>query len=135
MKRQILGLAFAAFSFFTLSAFGDKHSKVETKAVANAQELELDILVKADSGYQLTADAPWLLTLNNVKGLKLTTKDGKFSTNTFDEKLPGFKVKAPLESGVNAGSIEYSVKAFICTDDKKQCYPQFHKGTIDWKRS
>lgn len=135
MKQMIRGLAFATFSFFALTAFGDKHSKVETKAVPGAEGVELNFLVKPDSGFHLTTDAPWQLTLNNVKGLKLETKDGKFSTNTFDEKLPGFKIKAPVEAGINSGSIDYTVKAFICTDDKKQCYPQFHKGTIDWKRS
>ena len=137
MKNTFRGLAFALSCFVTLdaSAFGDKHSSVETKAVANASDLQLEFSVKADSGYKLTLDAPWQLTLNNVNGLKLETKDGKFSTSNFDEKLPGFKVTAPLDASVKSGKIEYSMKAFVCTEDKKQCYPQFHKGTIDWKRS
>ncbi len=135
MLHTLKGLVFATFCFLLLNAFGAKHSKVETKVNASAQQLEIEVIVKPDPGMMLTQEGPWQLTLSNTQGLKLETKDGKFVSKDFQESIPGFKVQAPLEANAQAGKLDYTVKAFVCTVDKKQCFPQQHKGSIEWKRS
>ncbi len=132
---KLRALALSAISFAFLCGFGEKHSSVETKTSVKGDQLTVDVLVKPDPGMHLTKDGPWSLTLTDTKGLKLEAKDGKYVTKSFDESLPGFQVQAPIEAGVSSGHVNYDIKAFVCTEDKKQCFPQQHKGSFDWKKS
>ncbi len=135
MRQRLASMALAAASFFLLSGFGEKHSSVEAQSVFKDKTVELQFKVKPNEGMQISKEAPWTLQLVNTKGLKLETKDGKFETKTFQEGLPGFEVKAPLEGEISAGKVDYTIRAFVCTNDKKHCYPQLHKGSLEWKKS
>ena len=115
-------------------AFGVKHSSVETKTAVSGPNLGIEVLVKPDAGFHLTKDGPWQIALSGATGLKLETKDGRYVAKNFDEKLPGFKITAPIEGAAASGHIDYEIKAFVCTEDKTQCFPQEHKGAIDWKK-
>lgn len=128
-------LLFLTLSSPTVFGFGEKHSQVETKTVVVGQNLEIEVLVKPDANMVISKEAPWQVAFTQAPGLNLEMKDGKFVSKVFDEKLPGFKVTAPIASDAKSGRIDYDVKAFVCTKDKKQCFPQQHKGTIDWKKS
>jgi|NOAtaT_6_FD_contig_31_8777249_length_840_multi_3_in_0_out_0_2 hypothetical protein len=130
--RILSTLGFLGMSFFFLAGFGAKHSSVETKTQIVGSELELQVFVKPNPGMMVTKEGPWSLTLTSAPGLKLDLKEGKFETKEFIESMPGFTIKAPVEA--DKGKIEYSVKAFVCTNDKKHCYPQMHKGSIDWSK-
>jgi hypothetical protein len=132
MRRQLASIALASASFFFLTGFGEKHSSVEAQSSAKDKGVELQFKVKPDAGMQISKEAPWTLQLVNTQGLKLETKEGKFETKTFDEALPGFTVKADAEGA--SGKVDYVIKAFVCTTDKKHCYPQMHKGSLEWKK-
>jgi hypothetical protein len=132
MMRLLPSLGFLGLSFFLLTGFGGKHSTVETKAQVVGSNLELQVLVKPNPGMMVTKEGPWSLTLTSAPGLKLELKDGKYETKEFVESLPGFTVKAPVEA--EQGKLEYTVRAFVCTTDKKHCYPQMHKGSVDWAK-
>lgn len=133
--RKLFGSALLlSSSFFFLTGFGQKHSSVETQSAVKEKGVELEFKIKPNKGMQISKDGPWSLQLVNTKGLKLETKDGKFETKTFDEALPGFKVKAELDGAAPTGKVEYTMKAFVCSDDKKHCYPQLHKGSLVWKK-
>lgn len=122
-------------SFFFLSGFGIKHSSVESKAKVVGDNLEIELVVKPNEGMMLTPEGPWSVTFTQAPGLKLDSKDGKYVNKTFDEKIPGFKVVAPIDGKAASGKIDYDLRAFVCTTDKKQCFPQQHKGSFDWKKS
>lgn len=135
MRKQLGSIALAFTSFFFLTGFGAKHSSVEAQSSVKDKAVELQFKIKPDQGMQISKDGPWTLQLVNTQGLKLDTKDGKFETKTFDESLPGFTVKAELEGAAATGKVDYTMKAFVCTTDKKHCYPQLHKGSLEWKKS
>ncbi|RZA23734.1 MAG: hypothetical protein EOP10_11930 [Proteobacteria bacterium] len=127
--------ALSAISFALLTGFGPKHSSVEPKTKVVGDQLEIELLVKPNPGMKLTPEGPWSVTFTQAPGLKLDMKDGKFVDKTFDEKIPGFKILAPIDGKATAGKIDYDLRAFVCTEDKKQCFPQQHKGSFDWKKS
>lgn len=134
MRNKLASLALAGASFFFLTGFGEKHSSVEAQSAPKDKTVELQFKVKPDQGMQISKEAPWTLQLVNTQGLKLETKDGKFETKSFDEALPGFLVKAELEGAAVTGKVDYTIRAFVCTNDKKHCYPQLHKGSLEWKK-
>lgn len=134
MKKLALVLL-SAMSSTALFGFGEKHSSVETKTAVVGQNLEIEVKVKPDADMVISKEAPWQVAFTQAPGLKLEMKDGKYVSKVFDEKLPGFKIVAPLDAAAKEGKIDYEVKAFVCTVDKKQCFPQQHKGSIDWKKS
>lgn len=135
-KAFALGLVMAtSLSSSLLFGFGEKHSSVETKTKVVGSNLEIELLVKPDAGLHVTKDGPWSVTFTEAPGLTLEMKDGKYVNRSFDEKIPGFKVVAPVDPKAKSGSISYEVRAFVCTDNKTQCYPQQLTGKIDWKKS
>lgn len=127
-------LSFTGLSFFFLTGFGEKHSTVETASTSQAQSIELKFKVVPDTGMQISKEAPWTLQLSNTQGLKLELKEGKFESKSFDETLPGFLIKTGTDGAVKAGKLDYTIRAFVCTLDKKHCYPQLHKGSLDWNK-
>lgn len=135
MQKTLKALALTGISFFLLSGFGAKHSSVEAKSAAQGKALTFTFTVKPDADMKITREGPWSVTLTDTKGLKLDLKDGKFTTKELNEAIPGFEVKTEAEPGVKSGKVNYTVKAFVCSADKKHCYPQEHKGTLDWTQS
>ena len=135
MRNIIKSLALAGGSFLLLCGFGEHHSKIETKSSSSANGIELKFRVVPDADMQISKDGPWTLQLTHVEGLKLETKEGKFETKTFDEALPGFLIKTETDPKISSGKIDYSIKAFVCSLDKKHCYPQAHKGSLDWTKN
>lgn len=129
MKRT---LSLALVSFFFLTGFGKPRSAVETEAVKEGNTLAMRFLIKPIPGIAVNPDGPWLLTLSNPEGLKLELKDGKFESKTLDQKLPGFSVKAEALPQAKQAKVDYVMRAFVCTEDKKQCYQDTHKGSLSW---
>ncbi len=135
MRQKLASIALAGLSFFFLTGFGEKHSSVEAVSGYKDKSVELQFKVKPDAGMKISKEGPWTLQLTNTQGLKLETKEGKFESKSFDENLPGFILRVPSDETVKAGKVDYTIKAFVCTEDKKHCYPQLHKGSLDWKKS
>ncbi|MDQ3231506.1 MAG: hypothetical protein M3Q07_06760 [Pseudobdellovibrionaceae bacterium] len=146
--RKLFGPAlFLSSSFFLLTGYGVKHSEVKAQSSVKDKSVELEFKIKllnegkktdkeADQKeVQISKEGPWTLELVNTQGLKLETKDGKFISKTFDEKLPGFTVKAGLDGATPSGKVDYMMRAFVCTTDKKTCYTERHTGSLEWKKN
>lgn len=129
MIRQ---LSLACISFFLLSGFGKPRSSVATEAKKEGQTLAMKFLIKPIPGMAVNPEGPWLLTLSNPEGLKLELKDGKFENKVLEEKLPGFSVNAETLPNAKQAKVDYVMRAFVCTEDKKQCYQDSHKGSLTW---
>lgn len=127
MKRiTILVLSFVFFGF------GSEHSKVETNVVKQTgDKLEISFHISANKDMQLTHQAPWSLTLTETNNLDLKLKEGKFVTKEYQSSPAGFVVKTKA-IGAQKGVFKYKMKAFVCTLDKKRCYPQTHQGEVSW---
>lgn len=132
MINVLKSIGFASFSFFLLSGFGAKHSTLEALATPEGNKLVLKFVVKPNADMMVTKEGPWSVTLTETKGLKLELKDGKFQSKELNESIPGFEVKTEAEAGSTSGKVDYVVRAFVCSTDKKHCYPQQHKGSLNW---
>lgn len=129
MKKIVLGLAVLPF----LVGFGSKHSSLTTTSKVVGDELVLQFKIEANKGMQLTHDAPWSITLSNFGKLELEQKDGKFVSRAYDKSLPGFTIKTKASG--STGTLDYKMRAFVCTEDKTLCYPQSHAGSVQWNKS
>ncbi len=127
---QTTALLLASFTFLT--GFGEKHSKVVTQVKQLEKSIEFKFTVEPDPGHSISKDGPWTLQLSKTDGLNLELKNGNYENKNFDEKLPGFTLQAPWNPKAKSGKVDYTIRAFVCTNDKKHCYPQLHKGSVDW---
>lgn len=127
---KILFALFLTLPF--LWGFGSQHSSLETAVKSEDKELTFSFKITANEGMQLTHQAPWSVSISDSKGLDLPLSEGKYTTKEYQKDLPGFVVKTKATEA-KAGQIKFILKAFVCTQDKKQCFPQSHKGSLDWK--
>lgn len=135
MVYKSRGLVFCFFSFIFLSGlFGSKHSSLETKIKTAEQNLTVDFIVKPNKGHKITHEGPWSLTVTDAKNLQLELSEkGQWQTEDFKDKLPGFQMSAPIQKDSKSGSFDYVLRAFVCTENEDRCYPQVHRGTINWE--
>ena len=73
------------------------------------------------------------IELSNPKGLSFCNKKEVFKSKKMITKLPGFKETVELQAGAKESSFVYKIKAFVCTKDKKRCFPQSLKGSYKVK--
>jgi hypothetical protein len=116
-----------------LMGFGEKHSDVEVTSKKLDKKIEVEFKVKAHNDYLITLEAPWSIELSNPKGLSFYNKKEVFKSKKMITKLPGFKEKVQLKAGAKESSFDYKIKAFVCTKDKKRCFPQSLKGSYNIK--
>ena len=121
-------IIFATLTVF-LMAFGEKHSDVTITTKKQDQKLEVEFKIEAHDNYLITLEAPWSIELSNPKGLSFSNKEKVFKSKNMVSELPGFKEKVLLIEGAKESSFDYKIKAFVCTRDKKRCFPQSLKGT------
>jgi hypothetical protein len=137
MRKKLATAALLSTSFFFLTGSFAVKSKVETQSTVKegAVEFEFKVVPLNAKEVMISKEGNWRLQLVNTEGLKLKTENGKFETKSFDEALPGFKVKADLDGAAPSGKVDYILNAFVCNTDKSQCFPQIHKGSLEWKKS
>jgi hypothetical protein len=130
MKRM-LPLLVAAYVGF---GFGAKpeHSTVDVSTKQNGANTEFTFKINPNKGMALTLDAPWKLSLKNTDGLTFAATD--LNKTAMDDKLPGYVVTTTAAPGKAAGKLGYALTAFVCTEDKTQCYREVHQGEVDWKK-
>lgn len=131
MKFIIVACA-SFLSATMLLGFGSSHSSVETKISNQGTKLSIVFTVKANEGMEITQQAPWSLTIKDPQGLKRDSK-GDIKITGYEEKVSGFTFEANAKEQVQEGDFEYVLKAFVCTEDKKRCFPQTHKGSVKWR--
>ncbi len=116
-----------------LMAFGEKHSEVEITSKRLDKKIEVEFKVKAHNDYLITLEAPWSIELSKPEGISFSNKKDVFKSKKMIEKIPGFKETVELQDGAKESSFDYKIKAFVCTKDKKRCFPQSLKGSYNIK--
>ncbi|WP_141735842.1 hypothetical protein [Oligoflexus tunisiensis] len=134
MRKQLTSAALLTTSFFFLTGFAKK-SDVAAQSSVKDKTVELEFKIVPNKDMVISKDGHWNIQLTNTQGLKLETKNGIYESKGFDENLPGFKIKAELDGAATAGKVDYTMKAFVCDINKTQCFPQVHKGSLEWKKS
>lgn len=113
------------------------HSEVNAQGeavAATANQLRLVFAVRPASGLHINLEGPWALTLKNPSGGVSLAKTG-WTKADLDDKLPGFVAQASVTPQTNTGDVDYDLVAFVCTDDKTQCYRDVHHGRLHWQRA
>lgn len=103
------------------------HSSLAITQKRQGKTVELRFLPKANSGYLLNLDAPWQLEMPACDGFlshKKTLGKSSFAPQT------GEVVVVASSNGTVKTPCAYTLRAFMCTNDKKQCFRDEHKGTI-----
>jgi hypothetical protein len=129
VASTVLGLSSA------IATAASTHAKVEVTSKQNPdQTLTIDFKVIADKGHALTPEAPWKLTVTGAKDLVTPDAKGEYSVKGLNQSLPGLSLTSnKLAAGKAEGKLSYTVKAFICTLDKSNCYPETYKGEYQWQ--
>ena len=130
MKRTLLLLSSLLLSAGAFAA-APEHAKIDAAADKAGDKVELRFKVVPESGLHVNMEGPWKLELTGTDGLGL--QKTTFAKGDMDEKLPGFVVKTAAKPAKAAGDVEYKLTAFVCTDDKTQCYREVHTGKLPWK--
>ena len=131
MRNLIL---IALISVSSMAFLTPKNSKLETSfAQQKDNKLSFAFKVVPNKGIQITDIGPWELKLTDTEGLNLPLQNNSFvlKPKDFDKSYGGFKFETGKPSKKN-GTLKYRLKAFVCTDDKTRCFPEIHKGTLDW---
>ena len=108
------------------------HSSVEAKAVPVGENLRLDFKVIAADGLHVNQDAPWSLELKEAPGLSFSQM--KWNKAALDKALPGFSTTTNAKPNQAKGVVNYTLTAFVCTDDKKLCHRDILKGELPWQK-
>lgn len=105
------------------------HSTVSVQTVVKGDGLALTFKVSPASGLHINMEGPWTLEIKNPTGLSMAKTT--FRKTDMDEKIPGFAVTGAKPEAPH-GSFDYQLTAFVCTNDKTQCYRDVLTGKADW---
>ena len=125
----------------TSSAFSfgkPEHSSVDfsqTKQADGSISLSFKVIPHADMA--ITHEAPWSLSFEPSEALTFLKADDAtknlYKNTSYRQDLPGFIVAISPKPGKKTGELTYKLKAFVCTKDKKRCFPETHQGKIKWQ--
>jgi len=128
----------AALLFLTMALGGQafafdepKNSSVAVEAKPLGQNLQLAFKVSPRAGLHINLEGPWKLELKNAGGLAFAKTT--LVRADMDEKLPGFVLTTTAKPAQVSGEVAYKLIAFVCTNDKTQCYRDVHTGKAPWK--
>ena len=131
MKKLLAALMFT-LSMPMAFANAPKHAEVEAKASPQADgSVSFSLKVVPNKGMKTSLDAPW--KLNVLKNDGLTFKSTELKKADLDGALPGFSFASVGKPSAASGKLDYKMTAFICTEDKTQCYRDVLEGTVEWK--
>jgi hypothetical protein len=134
MNKLLTSLFLILSTTFSFVALGNapKHATIEAKATAQADgTVSFSLKVIPNKGMKTSLDAPW--KLNVLKSDGLTIKTAELKRADLDGSLPGFSFATVGKPASGTGKLDYKMTAFICTEDKTQCYRDVLEGSIDWK--
>ena len=82
----------------------------------------------------LNFKAPWDFRVNDSSGIEF--KQASMNTEDFKKDLSEFifLMSGVAKDGVDSGDVEFSLKVFTCTRDKKSCFTDTHTGNVAWKK-
>lgn len=114
----------------------DNQPKLDLKirSFVGANEVTFIFKIFPKKDIVINEKAPWKLSLTDYKGLVFKGDDKKYITKKLDLTIPGFKVNSSLaKEGIKSGSVRYQLRSYVCTKDKKKCFPGLHEGEVKWK--
>ena len=131
--RQATALLFLTMALSGQAfAFGEpRNSSVAVDAKPQGQNLQLAFKVSPKAGLHINLEGPWKLEIKNTGGLAFA-KTTLVRTD-MDEKLPGFILTTTAKPAQAHGEVAYKLTAFVCTNDKTQCYRDVHTCKAPWK--
>lgn len=113
---------------------GRLHSKLEIKATEHKNnQKEIVFTVTPDAGMKINFDdkkpetVPWQLEIKNPQGLKVPKL--KLEYADFDRDKGQFRFVAANEGKVPERGFDYRLVAFVCTQDKSQCFRDVFKAS------
>ena len=127
VKKTLTLISTVAAAAILCGFLPPKHSQLKVEAsnkLTKGKTTELLFKVVPNDNMLVTPEGPWKLTIKNHTGLELPS--ATYQDKKFDQSIPGFTVKTKVVG--DKVSFDYEVKSFICTKDKKRCYPELHKG-------
>ena len=107
-------------------------SKVEAKVEPSKSGLAFHFHVVPDAGLHINQEGPWQLEIKTAPGLTFASTTLK--KDAVDFALPGFTLATTVPPSQSSGSVTYKLIAFVCTDDKAQCFRDVLNGEVAWKR-
>jgi hypothetical protein len=106
------------------------HARVAVASRTVGDKLELSFKVVPEAGLHVNMEGPWKLELKRHDGLAFAKTT--FAKSDMQEKVPGFVATTSAKPSQAKGDVEYSLVAFVCTDDKTQCFREVHSGKAAW---
>jgi len=116
----------------TSAAPAAQKSKVEAKVEPSKSGLAFHFHVVPDAGLHINQEGPWQLEIKAAPGLTFASTTLK--KDAVDFALPGFTLATTVPPSQSSGSVTYKLIAFVCTDDKAQCFRDVLSGEVAWKR-
>jgi hypothetical protein len=107
-------------------------SKVEAKVEPSKSGLAFHFHVVPDTGLHINQEGPWQLEIKAAPGLTFASTTLK--KDAVDFALPGFTLATTVPPSQSSGSVTYKLIAFVCTNDKAQCFRDVLNGEVAWKR-
>ena len=130
MVRLTTALLAAAALTQAVPAWAADHAAVAAAAKPAGGGIAFEFKVNPAHGLHINMEGPWKLELTDTAGLafaKTTLTKGEM-----DEKLPGFTIKTAGLPQAKSGDVGYKLTAFVCTDDKTQCFRDVLSGKVGW---
>ncbi len=108
-----------------------EHSAVAVTSSPAGEQLALTFKIDLKNAMVVNLEGPWKLELKSSDGLAFasTTLDKA----AFDEKMPGYKLTTTAKPTKPAGTVNYTLTAFVCTKDKTRCFREVHQGAHQWQ--
>lgn len=129
-KPAIAAFLAAVFPHTCKAAEPDKHSSVAVTTAAKGANLELTFKILPTSGLHINLEGPWKLQMKTHDGLSFD--NDTLVRKDLNEGLTGFVVTSKSAPTKPAGAIDYTLIAFVCTNDKTSCYRDVHNGKAAW---
>jgi hypothetical protein len=127
---KILAISFCISVPGSILAAGKAKVEVSAKAQAD-KRVELTFKTLPSTDLAINKDGPWKLEILSSGKLKFDKKELKRAD--WKEEIAGFTmVSSPAKT--KKETIKYKLTAFICTQDKSQCFREVVEGVtnINW---
>ncbi|MCX6111299.1 MAG: hypothetical protein NTZ90_17015 [Proteobacteria bacterium] len=135
MGKTVAASILATASMITAAASAApaaQKSKVEAKVEPSKSGLAFHFHVVPDTGLHINQEGPWQLEIKAAPGLTFASTTLK--KDAVDFALPGFTLATTVPPSQSSGSVTYKLIAFVCTNDKAQCFRDVLNGEVAWKR-
>ncbi len=133
MKTQTLSSVILAATLFASNAFAAGKARVEVSAKKlDGDRAEFTFKTLAADGLKINSDGPWKLEIKDGGSVKFEKPQMK--RTEWKEADATFVQPGKVKPKSNSTQISYKLTAFICTQDKAQCFREVidSKADVKW---